>query len=195
MRVRHFIFGSFLGAVLLVAVSLAASGPARAAIDPGAVAVRPPPMSAGVSEVFKMFQNGIPGEIIGGYINSSRMSFYLSADAIIFLHQQGVPADVIMAMVNRNSQGQPLGEIAATTAAPAPVVAPAVGYPYAPVQRYPVFSPGYYNPYYNYPAGGVLLFSTRVGRVGGGFHAPVAHAGPVGHAGTGGGVRHVGGRR
>ena len=61
-----------------------------------------PAMPSGVSEVMKLFKGGIPADIMVSYINNSPLSFYLSADNLISLQKEGVPAPVLTAMIQRN---------------------------------------------------------------------------------------------
>ena len=55
-------------------------------------------MPSGVSEVMKLFEDGIPADIMVSYINNSPLSFYLSADNLISLQKEGVPAPVLTTM-------------------------------------------------------------------------------------------------
>jgi len=45
-------------------------------------------MPSGVSEVMKLFEDGIPADIMVSYINNSPLSFYLSADNLISLQKE-----------------------------------------------------------------------------------------------------------
>lgn len=109
MRTRQIILG--VTGTALMAVMLAA--PVRAAaFDTNAPAptAATPWQATGVNEVMKMFRGGISSDVIISYINNSPLSFYLSADNIIELQQQGVPTLVVQAMIQRNGQ---LGRLAA----------------------------------------------------------------------------------
>ena len=163
-------------------------------------------MPSGVSEVMKLFKGGIPADIIVSYINNSPLSFYLSADNLISLQKEGVPAPVLTAMIQRNGDLRRQTGVAASP--PAPVMAqdpapqyasppaqvpaqatvaqyysaplpPAASYPYAVAPSYPVYDPYYYDPYYYpwYPFGGPVVF---------GFGFGGGHWGGGGHFGGGG---------
>ena len=204
MRTRQFIFGTFTGAVLLAAVLLAAPSHALASSDPSPALARPPPLASGVSEVMKMFQSGLSADIIVGYINTSRLSFYLSADNIIYMQQQGVPSDVIKAIFLRYGQLQPqTGMPARVPAQPPPQAPPPRDYSDVPVAppasyveapAYPVYPPVYYDSYYYgwYPTGGLVYFGVGRGHVGRAVRGPVVHGGVGGRVAN---VRRVARRR
>jgi hypothetical protein len=163
-------------------------------------------MPSGVSEVMKLFKGGIQADIMVSYINNSPLSFYLSADNLISLQKEGVPAPVLTAMIQRNGDlrrqmgvaASPPAQVMAQDPAPqyasppaqvpaqaavaqyysAPVP-PAASYPYAVAPSYPVYDPYYYDPYYYpwYPFGGPVVF---------GFGFGGGHWGGGGHFGGGG---------
>jgi len=87
---------------------------------------------SGVNEVVKLFKGGITADIMVSYINNSPLSFYLSADNIISLQQQGVPGPVLTAMIHRYGelQRQPgmMGGAPAPMRAQVPAQAPAPTY-------------------------------------------------------------------
>src|ERR1039458_2644556 len=143
MRTQTMILGTATTTVLAVALFLSTPGRAAAAVDentgvaanPGpAVANNPVPgLPSGVSEVMKMFKGGISSDILVSYINNSPLSFYLSADNIISLQQQGVPGTVLTAMLHRYGELSRQGGMAASAPAPAPAQAPAPQYTSPPV--------------------------------------------------------------
>ena len=135
-------------------------------------------LPSGVSEVTKLFKGGIPADTMVSYVNNSPLSFYLSADNLIALQQEGVPAPVLTAMMRRYGEmqrqaGTAAGAPAQTRAAapqPAPQSAgapvqaaapapqyysyapapPPASYPYVAAPSYPVYYPSYYyDPYYS----------------------------------------------
>jgi hypothetical protein len=138
-------------------------------------------LPSGVSEVVKLFKGGIPADTMVSYVNNSPLSFYLSADNLIALQQEGVPATVLTAMMRRYGElqrqaGTAAGARAQTQAAApqsvpqyagAPVQAPAqapapqyysyapapppASYTYVAAPSYPVYSPSYYYDPYYYP--------------------------------------------
>ncbi|MGD1083355.1 MAG: hypothetical protein ABSA47_01235 [Verrucomicrobiota bacterium] len=203
MRARPTIFGAIARVVLTAAVLLAAAGSqANAASDPGAVVARPPALPSGANEVMKLHSSGTPADIIVSYIADSPLSFYLSADDIIYLEQQGVPSDVIRAMLQRCDQLRRQTTIAASAPAPAraPAQSPAPQYypsyaPVEPARSYPcVVTPCYpfCEPFYNdsfwyigYPSHGLGA------GLSGASHAASAGHGAVAHGGSGGSVGHA----
>ena len=209
MKSRPRVFRMALAAITATAVYL--GGPCNAASAQStpannAGASQAPAMPSGVSEVMKLFKGGIPADIIVSYINNSPLSFYLSADNLISLQKEGVPAPVLTAMIQRNGDLRRQTGVAASP--PAPVMAqdpapqyasplaqvpaqatvaqyysaplpPAASYPYAVAPSYPVYDPYYYDPYYYpwYPFGGPVVF---------GFGFGGGHWGGGGHFGGGG---------
>ena len=77
------------------------AGASSTAVQMPAVATPTPALPSGVSEVMKLFKGGITADIMVSYINNSPLSFYLSADNLIALQNEGVPAPVLMAMIQR----------------------------------------------------------------------------------------------
>jgi uncharacterized membrane protein YgcG len=73
----------------------------------------------------KLFKGGIPADIMVSYVNNSPLSFYLSADNIISLQQQGVPTPVVTAMIQRYGELQRRTVMAAGAPGQAPVPVPA----------------------------------------------------------------------
>ncbi len=170
------IFGTATTTVLAAALFLALPGHALAGSDtnaapapgpsPGAANVTLTGYPSGVTEVMKMYKGGIPADIMISYINTSPLTFYLSADNIISLQQQGVPMPVVNAMINRYGQLQRQSSMMAGAAqqaqqyaapqAQVPAQAPPPQYySYAPADQavtYPVAAPSYpaYEPYTYY---------------------------------------------
>lgn len=213
MRTRQVIIGTISLAILTAAGFRAAPNQAGAALDAKTAVAAAPGLASGVSEVMKLFRGGTSADIIAGYVRNSPLSFYLSADNILFLQQQGVPEPAIMAMLQRYGELQRQTGMAARAAAPVPARAPApqyqsyaaaypaVSYPYVPPPSYPVYQPYYepflyepyyYNTFYWYRSGGPL-FHSGIGRTGGIGHAGVAQGGSAARAG--GGARIGGGAR
>jgi len=156
------------------------SGVFPVAAPPAASAAPALALPSGVSEVLKLFKGGISADIMISYINSSPLSFYLSADNLIALQQQGLPAPVLTAMMERYGELQRQTVMAAAapaqyqpqaaapqyatqpqyaTAVQVPAQAPAPEYySYAPAQPavvYPYVAPPVYpayDPYYYDPS-------------------------------------------
>jgi len=186
--------------------------PAPAA--PAASASQQYNLPSGVAEVMKMYKGAIPADIMISYINNSSLVFYLSADNIISLQQQGLPLPVINAMINRYGQLQRQNSMMAGPAqtqqpqyaAPqvqVPAQAPAPQYysyaPSEPAVSYPVEAPvydpyyydsyNYYDPFY-YPGYWGWPVGISVGYIGGfghGYYRGGYGHGGVGHGGFGGG--------
>jgi hypothetical protein len=217
------------GAALFLAAPSATAGGGDTFAPAASIAPSPMPASlasslpSGVAEVMKMYKGGIPADIMISYVNNSPLVFYLSADNIISLQQQGVPMPVINAMLNRYGQSQRQNSMMAGAAqaqqpqygapqAPVPAQAPppqyysydssqaAASYP-AAAPAYPAYDPYYYDPYYYnsfYPGywgwpGGISF--GYYGGFGRGFGGGFGHGGfGGGHAGGGGfGGGHAGG--
>jgi hypothetical protein len=201
----------------------AASSQTGAVPDIHRSVVPAPGLASGVNEVVKLFQGGTSADIIAGYVRNSPLSFYLSADNILYLQQQGLPEPVIMAMLQRYGELQRQSGTATAAALQVPAGAPAppydtyvaayppASYPTVQIPDYTVYQP-YYEPYYYtacYPplfwTGGVGIVGSGIGFVGGIGHRGFASGGfggrigPVSRVGagaavrTGGGVGHVGG--
>jgi hypothetical protein len=75
----------------------------------------PPALSPGVEEIVQLARAHVGDEVLLAYVERSTNAFALKADEILYLHDVGVPADVVAAMVRH---GQDLKE-------PAPVAEPA----------------------------------------------------------------------
>ena len=109
MKNRPSIIRMALAALAAAAVCLAAPWSVARAQDTAtyhATATLARAWPSGVSEVMKLFKGGISADIIVSYINNSTLSFYLSADNLIALQQEGVPQQVLTAMMQRYGQLQ-----------------------------------------------------------------------------------------
>jgi len=149
MRKQTMIFGMAAITVLVAAIFLTLPGRASAAGDnnlaavaspsaaPGAASVAPPSYPSGVGEVMKLFKGGITADIMVSYVKNSPLSFYLSADNIISLQQQGVPSEVLTAMIQRYGELQRQTGVALGTPGRPPVQVPAQ----APAPTYYSYAP------------------------------------------------------
>jgi uncharacterized membrane protein YgcG len=139
------IFGTATMAILLGALFL--TGPGRAIAASGDTAAAPSPspspgpagatlpsLPSGVSEVMKLFKGHISDDIIVSYIRNSRETFYLNADNLIALQQQGVSGPVLTAMLQRSGESQRQAPMMAN--APAQVAVPSQ----APVPQYDFYT-------------------------------------------------------
>jgi hypothetical protein len=201
-------------AVLTVCGLAWSGGPARAQdspaatpMQPAAVSVSAPPMSYGMSQVLQLVQAKVGEDTIIAFIQSSRNSYGLTADQIIYLKQQGVSDAVITAMLKQPRAGvaeagptAPLdaepayaGQDSTATVAPPDASGPETTY-YAQPYYYdqPYYCPGlpfYYGGYWGggygggYRAGGFRGGTGFHGSGGGGFHGRSS----TGFHGSGGG--------
>ncbi|MGD0412460.1 MAG: hypothetical protein ABSC18_12260 [Verrucomicrobiota bacterium] len=126
-----------LAAITATAICLGAFGSvagAQNSVSNQAGAAQTPALPSGVSEVTKMFKGGISADIMVSYINNSPLSFYLSADNLIALQQEGVPTPVLTAMMRRYGELQRQTGMAAGAPIQVPAQAAAPQYAGAPVQ-------------------------------------------------------------
>ena len=152
--------------------------------------------------MLKLQQAGISKDVLLNYVINADLSFHLRADDIVYLHNVGVPEDVISAMMTkaRNTvvvaetpapvQQQPVAQQPQTTMVNPPKPTTVVTQPQV-VYSSPSYAYGYpYYPYYggSYYYGPPVSLNIGFGRGshwGGGWHG--------GHAGWGGGGWHGGG--
>jgi hypothetical protein len=203
MKMRSSAFRAFGTAVVLAALSLFPLN-LTAAPEFKIERDRPSELMPGPRAVLKMSQSRLPDDIITGYITGSPLSFYMAADDIIFLQQQGISADLLRAMIHRNAEEQQTRASVLAAAAPAPVpspapappyyaTAPAAPYSYASQAAYPVYAPYNYDSFYYYPfLGRGGYHYNGVSRVASVAHFGGVHGGSVGHLG---GVGPAGRRR
>jgi len=138
-----------------IAASSASLPPGQGEMARSIAPVPPPPpapaLSAGSSEVVKLFQAGVGVDIITSYINNSTVSYAMNAEDIVYFHRLGIPSAVIVEMLKRGREQQ---QIASAAQLPQPVaVQPAqpVSLPLAQpvyVQPAPVSYVNYELPYY-----------------------------------------------
>jgi hypothetical protein len=88
-------------AVAAVAVSQAPGQPVPAAAGDSALPADIVPGSP-LAEVVKMVQAGVEVGTINSFIVNSQSAFNLDADKIIFLKDEGVPSDLVNAMIERD---------------------------------------------------------------------------------------------
>ena len=124
------------------------------------------PASFQGQEVLQMTQNGVDLSVVRAYIEGSSAIQPPSAEEIIYLHEKGVPADLIAAMIRRGAQLQEQKPAAAVSApavsAPQPsagMVEPAPSYAYSPpvTPSYAYTSPSFI--YTTYPSYGYVYSS------------------------------------
>ncbi|HEX3719633.1 MAG TPA: hypothetical protein VH595_16900 [Verrucomicrobiae bacterium] len=74
-------------------------------ISVGACGAAPaPPLSSSASEVVKMYQGGVGKDMILNYVNQGLLPYNLNGDAIIYLHNLGMPEEITQAMILRDGQ-------------------------------------------------------------------------------------------
>jgi hypothetical protein len=132
-------------------------------VPPAAASAPAPQLAYGVSQVLQLAQAKLNDDTIIAYIKNSGNSYGLSADQIIYLHQQGVSSAVISTMLNQPRAGvmadtsstmapQPEATTAYAGQALPTTPAPPVTYVQTvPDTTYYYDQPYYYSPYY-YPA-------------------------------------------
>lgn len=166
-------------------------------------AVAPSNLAFGVTQVLKLQQGGLGKDVLMNYVNSANLSFALRADDIIYLHQVGVPEEVITTMMERERnhmavaqssapveepQSQSVAQVNPSAAQVAPatttfVSQPSVVYTTPTYVSYPSY-PAYSYPYYGgYGYGWGVPLSLNFGFGWGGHY----------HGGWGGGGWHGGG--
>jgi hypothetical protein len=127
-------------------------------------------MSPGAEMVGRLSKAKLAPEVIVTFVKHTTLSCSVTADDIIVLHQQGVPNEVVTALIE---VGGAQKKAAVAVAAPAPSVTPAPSL-YPPTVAYPTAQPTvapattvvvgfdapvyyddywypYYGPYYGYP--------------------------------------------
>lgn len=116
--------------VTLSAASLACAASAQTAsatvqtpaASVSASAPAPQDLSYGASQVLKLQQAGLSTDVLINYVNSANASFSLRADDIVYLHNAGVPQEVITAMQQKQAP-------VAQNTAPAPAQQPVQSQP------------------------------------------------------------------
>lgn len=66
--------------------------------------VKPARLSAGLAEIVKMVEGGVEAPVIESYIQSSNIPFYPTVEEIIYLHELGVPSQIVTAMIRRGGE-------------------------------------------------------------------------------------------
>lgn len=107
------------------------------AVTASAQAPAPKDLSYGAAQVLKLQQSGLGTDVLVNYVNSANISFALHADDIIYLHNAGVPQEVISAMQQKeNNQAT-----AAQNTAPAPAQQPVESQPQTTMVNPPTAAP------------------------------------------------------
>ena len=95
------------------------------------IVAAPPVLSPGVSEIAQLAQAGVGDEVLQAYIENSPTPYQLQVEEILYLHDLGLSAETIAAMVRHNQslQDQPATAIAANTRTATNSVLPATVQP------------------------------------------------------------------
>jgi hypothetical protein len=205
MAVAVMVLCSQTAPVLLAQNFNPAPASAKAAALDSASETRPVELSSGVAEVLKLGRAHASDEVIIAFISNSGRTYHLSVSEILYLREQGVSDQVLVAMLNSRENSA----VAAAQAAPQPArtgptadwvnsspqPAPAAPQPAAqfaptyveaapvytqpsPVYVYPAPSYGYYDPwpyYWGYPS--LSIGFGFGGRHYGGYHGGDFHGG------------------
>jgi hypothetical protein len=111
-------------------------------------------VSSQIAEVVRMKESGIETAVIKAHIEQSTTVYPPSAEEIIYLHEHGVPAEIITAFIRRGNELRAQAEQAAKEsqkgAAQAAPMPPPAGGVQAPVYAYPA-APSYPSYAYTYP--------------------------------------------
>src|SRR5205823_13906743 len=67
------------------------------------IVTAPPKLSPGVDEIVQLAQAGVGDEVLQAYIENSPVAYRLNVDELLYLHDLGLSAETIAAMV-RHSQ-------------------------------------------------------------------------------------------
>ena len=89
----------------LPAGTVVAAEPTNKSVEPVEAVpepVTPPALSAGVDEIVQLAQAGVGDEVLLAYIENSQATYDLNVEQILYLHDLGVSAEVISAMVRRS---------------------------------------------------------------------------------------------
>jgi hypothetical protein len=93
------------------------------------------PGAATIEEVVALSRSGVNSQLIANYVRTSGMVRPLTASDVIYLHNNGVPADVISVM---QSPPTPVAPVPMVAAVPAPVI----------VEEHYYARPAYYHSYW-----------------------------------------------
>ncbi len=131
-------------AVVLIGANALAQDSAANSQSSAAVSAPAPSLSYGMMKIMELSQAKISTDTILAFIDNSGNTYDMTADQIIYLHQQGVSDVVLSAMLKQNRTGWANPAAAAAPSAAYRQTAPdTIGYS----QPYNDF---YYQPYYNY---------------------------------------------
>src|SRR5438128_3615439 len=90
-----------------LAASPATTNPPIASAETVPEAVtRPPKLSPGVDEIVQLAQSGVGDEVLQAYIENSPVAYQLDVEQILYLHDLGLSAETIAAMVRRSQSLQ-----------------------------------------------------------------------------------------
>jgi hypothetical protein len=117
--------------------------------------------SAGIGDILKMLDAGVPKDVLKAYIDNSPVAYRPGADEIIALHKRGVSSEIITALLHRGEEVRSKEAQVKRAAQSLPVrrvtaqlptsYAPAEADALAPQPDYPAYSSAYSYPAYSYP--------------------------------------------
>jgi hypothetical protein len=107
-------------------------------------------VSGGIPEIVKLSKSGVAPSVVEQYINSSQFPFKTSVDDVLYLHKEGVPDEIITALMKRGEEIR-RAQIAFHAAelpmrAPAPVAQPQAIDQTSGQVPIPSAAPAYYSP-------------------------------------------------
>jgi len=111
---------------------------------------RPEPSVSFLSqEIVKMTEAGVGTAVIRAYVERSRIAYPPRAEEVVYLHEHGIPADVVTALIQRASELRERAEEAARESAKLGAQRAPSAPPAAPVQQ----------PVYEYPPQAAYVYT------------------------------------
>jgi hypothetical protein len=89
-----------------IAPATTESPPAPVVPPPAVTVPAPPQLSPGVDEIVKLAQAGVGDEVLQAYIENSSVAYQLNVDEILYLHDLGLSAETIGALVRHSQSSQ-----------------------------------------------------------------------------------------
>jgi hypothetical protein len=136
-------------------------------VTPEARARAGPSVSYLSGEIVKMAEAGVGTGVIQAYVERSTTAYPPSAEEIVYLHEHGIRAEVVTALIQRSSELRARAEQAAregarlatqpAPSAPAPAIAQQPAYVYPTQPQYVTYANSYPNyVYVDYPTWGCV---------------------------------------
>ena len=105
-KAGHAETGSSLSAATVAAIPAATNLTAAPAEAVPKIVTAPPKLSPGVDEIVQLAQAGVGDEVLQAYIENSPVAYKLDVEQILYLHDLGLSAETIAAMVRRSQSLQ-----------------------------------------------------------------------------------------